>query len=114
MSKHLGGIKGSKYKTLLFLTFSALVANPEKATLHGGQSHSWSAEQGGGEVCNIARATYCNPSSAVQKYGYVVYRIEEVLVKTVPRDEPAAIAWSSTGIETAHITNQQNSPRPLI
>ena len=31
----------------LFLTFSALVANPEKTTLHGGQSRSsWSAEQG--------------------------------------------------------------------
>ena len=30
---------------LLFLTFSALVANPKKTTLHGGQSLSWSAEQ---------------------------------------------------------------------
>ena len=61
----LGGIIGCKYKTssrhlngfpmvvtlgqqllLLFLTFSALVANPKKTTLHGGQSRSWSAEQG--------------------------------------------------------------------
>ena len=32
---------------LVFLTFSALVANPKKITLHGGQSRSWSAEQGG-------------------------------------------------------------------
>ena len=31
---------------LLFLTFSTLVANPKKTTLHGGQSRSWSAEQG--------------------------------------------------------------------
>ena len=31
---------------LLFLTFSALVANPKKTTLHGGQSRLWSAEQG--------------------------------------------------------------------
>ena len=31
---------------LLFLTFSALVANPKKTTLHGGQSRSWCAEQG--------------------------------------------------------------------
>ena len=31
---------------LLFLTFNALVANPKKTTLHGGQSRSWSAEQG--------------------------------------------------------------------
>ena len=31
---------------LLFLTFSALVANPKKTTLHGGQSRSWSSEQG--------------------------------------------------------------------
>ena len=31
---------------LLFLTFSALVANPKKTTLHGRQSRSWSAEQG--------------------------------------------------------------------
>ena len=30
---------------LLFLTFSTLVANPRKTTLHGGQSRSWSAEQ---------------------------------------------------------------------
>ena len=29
---------------LLFLTFSALVANPKKSTLHGGQSRSWCAE----------------------------------------------------------------------
>ena len=26
--------------------FSVLVANPKKTTLHGGQSRSWSAEQG--------------------------------------------------------------------
>ena len=31
---------------LLFPTFSALVANPKKTTLHGGQSRSRSAEQG--------------------------------------------------------------------
>ena len=31
---------------LLILIFSALVANPKKTTLHGGQSRSWSAEQG--------------------------------------------------------------------
>jgi uncharacterized membrane protein len=30
---------------LLFLTFSALVANSKKTTLHGGQPRSWSAEQ---------------------------------------------------------------------
>ena len=30
---------------VLFLTSSALVANPKKTTLQGGQSHSWSAEQ---------------------------------------------------------------------
>ena len=29
----------------MFLTFSVLVANPKKTTLHGGQSRSWS-EQG--------------------------------------------------------------------
>ena len=29
----------------LFLAFSALVVNPKKTTLHGGQSRSWSAEQ---------------------------------------------------------------------
>ena len=31
---------------VVFLSFSALVANPKKTTLHGGQSRSWSAEQG--------------------------------------------------------------------
>ena len=36
----------SELLLLLFLTFSALVANPKKTTLHGGQSRSWSAEQG--------------------------------------------------------------------
>ena len=59
MSKRSGNIIiGCKYQTspmvlivtliglLLFLTFSALVANPKKTTLHGGQSRSWSAEQG--------------------------------------------------------------------
>ena len=35
-------------RLLLFLTFSALVANPKKNTLHGGRSRSWSAEQGVG------------------------------------------------------------------
>ena len=35
-----------KTYTLLFLTFSVLVANPKKTTLHGAQSRSWSAEQG--------------------------------------------------------------------
>ena len=35
----------SKRFLLLFLTFSVLVTNP-KTTLHGGQSRSWSAEQG--------------------------------------------------------------------
>ena len=38
--------KEKSERTLLFLTFSVLVANPKKTTLHGGQSRSWSAEQG--------------------------------------------------------------------
>ena len=39
-----------KLLLLLFLTFSALVANPKKLLyLHGGQSRPWSAEQGGGK-----------------------------------------------------------------
>ena len=37
-------------QNLLFLTFSVLVASPKKTTLHGGQSRSWSAEQGGKKV----------------------------------------------------------------
>ena len=36
-------VRGEK---LLFITFSVSVANPKKTTLHGGQSRSWSAEQG--------------------------------------------------------------------
>ena len=39
-------LDGKQLLLLLFLTFSALVANPKKTTLHGGQSRSWSAEQG--------------------------------------------------------------------
>ena len=34
------------YINQLLLTSRALVANPKKTTLHGGQSRSWSAEQG--------------------------------------------------------------------
>ena len=34
------------FREKMFLTFSVLVANPKKTTLHGGQSRSWSAEQG--------------------------------------------------------------------
>ena len=34
----------------LFLTFSGLVANPKKTTLQGGQSRSWSAEQGKNKI----------------------------------------------------------------
>ena len=37
----------------LFLTFSALVADPKKTTLHGGQSRSWSAEQGNKEKIKV-------------------------------------------------------------
>ena len=37
---------GFQVLLLLFLTFSVLVANPKKTILHGGQSCSWSAEQG--------------------------------------------------------------------
>ena len=40
---------------LLFLTFSALVANPKKTAFHGGQSRSWSAEQGKKRKKNVAR-----------------------------------------------------------
>ena len=37
---------GEKPTVILYIyTFSALVANPKKTTLHGGQSRSWSAEQ---------------------------------------------------------------------
>ena len=38
----------------LFLTFSVLVAKPEKCTLHGGQSRSWSAEQRNGNRESLA------------------------------------------------------------
>ena len=46
MSKRLRGIIGCKDPNLLFVTLSVLVAKPKKTTLHGGQSRSWSAEQG--------------------------------------------------------------------
>ena len=42
----MGVTKGGFQVLLLFLTFSVLVANPKKTILHGGQSCSWSAEQG--------------------------------------------------------------------
>ena len=47
MSKRLGGIKGCKYKTSSWhLNNQRIGCQPEKTTLHGGQSRSWSAEQG--------------------------------------------------------------------
>ena len=45
-SSIMSGRSPPLYLLLLFLTFSALVANPKKTILHGGQSRSWSAEQG--------------------------------------------------------------------
>ena len=42
------------FKGKLFLTFSVLVAKPKKPTLlHGGQSRSWSAEQGKENVVQL-------------------------------------------------------------
>ena len=38
---------------LSFLTFNALVANPKKTTLQGGQSRSWFAEQGKKEILKV-------------------------------------------------------------
>ena len=65
MSKRLGGIKGCKYKTsswhlnrfpdgnnigstvvVVVSHIQRIGCQPEKTTLHGGQSRSWSAEQG--------------------------------------------------------------------
>ena len=53
-------------KNLLFLTFTALVANPKKLLLHSGQSRSWSAEQGG-KKCST-------PSNMVVIIYYVGYK----------------------------------------
>ena len=50
---------------LLFLTFSALVANPKKTTLHGGQSRSWSAEQGKKEKEKVWQRTPPPPPRAL-------------------------------------------------
>ena len=49
---------------LLFLTFSALVANPKKTTSHGGQSRSWSAEQGKKEKEKVWQRTPPPPRAA--------------------------------------------------
>ena len=46
LKKNQSAPRPSEHPPLLFLTFSVLVANPKKTTLHGGQSRSWSAEQG--------------------------------------------------------------------
>ena len=51
---------------LLFLTFSALVANPKKTTLHGGQSRSWSAEQGKKEKEKVWQRTPPPPLRAAR------------------------------------------------
>ena len=51
---------------LLFLTFSALVANPKKTTLHGGQSRSWSAEQGKKEKEKVWQRTHPPPPRAAR------------------------------------------------
>ena len=54
---------------LLFLTFSALVANPKKTTLHGGQSRSWSAEQGKKEKEKVWQRTPPPPPPARCSFG---------------------------------------------
>ena len=48
-------IKSRLAMLLLFLTFSVFVANPKKTTLHGGQSRSWSAEQGKENISLVMR-----------------------------------------------------------
>ena len=84
MSKRLGGIKGCKYKTsswhlnrfpmqitlgqqynvgekptvILYIYINHIQrigCQPEKTTLHGGQSRSWSAEQGTCRIGNLTR-----------------------------------------------------------
>ena len=54
---------------LLFLTFSALVANTKKTTLHGGQSRSWSAEQGKKEKEKVWQRTPPPPPPARCSFG---------------------------------------------
>ena len=54
---------------LLFLTFSALVANPKQTTLHGGQSRSWSAEQGKKEKEKVWQRTSPPPPPARCSFG---------------------------------------------
>ena len=57
---------------LLFLTFSVLVANTKKTTLHSGQSHSWPAEQG--KENNIKRVNVQQgiPWSTRDTAGYIL------------------------------------------
>ena len=61
---------------LLFLTFSALVANPKKTTLHGGQSRSWSAEQGKKKKKSLAAHPPPPPPPARCSFGEKIKKLE--------------------------------------
>ena len=63
---------------LLFLTFGALVANMKKTTLHGGQSRSWSAEQGRKEKSDSPTPHHHHAARSEKMIQYKVFLPDSV------------------------------------
>ena len=78
-----------------------LVANPKKTTLHGGQSRSWSAEQGKKEKEKVWQRTLCCECECVScSWGVARYSRERsclVAFRDRHRDNGDATSDSITG-----------------
>ena len=106
---------------LLFLTFSALVANPKKTTLHGGQSRSWSAEQGkkkkksGSALPPLppprARAARSNKKSRDASTCLGATQVGVTQVVSVRLASVQVLSWPR--IVTSHKDSYDSSARPM-
>ena len=94
---------------LLFLTFSVLVTKPEKCTLHGGQSRSWSAEQRNENRESLAAHLYsprCSSGENQIKSPNVSLFLDgtQVLVSLTPVQESFGSSTWLMGVAPQHFT----------
>ena len=85
-------------KLLLFLTFSALVANPKKTTLHGGQSRSWSAEQGKKEKEKVWQRTPPPPPPARCSFGEKIKKNKKIKKNRKSRGASTCLGATQAGV----------------